>query len=180
MDNNDIMSDIPRFIEFVSEDIAPSSSCVGDFLSMYSNGLYENEGNEIEMDERGEISNQDLDAMKQMVREVRQNPDLIYQFCSISSALNNDHESFNRAIEAHGKWNQSTQSPDASGVNHLSQLHSSSPGTQATQFVPISPESSRDVWCCQECNSPNSLVSSREQSSTHPMMAGLPSEPLPF
>jgi len=109
-------------------------------------------------DDRYEVSHQDLDALKQMVREMLANPDLILCSPVYSNQITPIHDA-------------SSSAPLALAPTTVSSSRTSPNGLKSQDTVP--------TYLCQECNS-NVLLSLRPNEQVHPSSFGETIPTLPF
>ncbi|KAL3804184.1 hypothetical protein HJC23_013703 [Cyclotella cryptica] len=134
------MPNIPTFIEFVPED-----NNQHPLRNNLNNSLFELDSFDIDMDTEYDdsITNQDLLDLKAMVQEMKHNPSLIYEKCSLpmlkSSMISNSSSLPTRTTE---------NSPGHACV---------SINTSINELPSPPPRMRQGVQYCQECESPNTL-----------------------
>mmetsp|Transcript_6620 Transcript_6620/g.14342 ORF Transcript_6620/g.14342 Transcript_6620/m.14342 type:complete len:143 (+) Transcript_6620:145-573(+) len=87
-----------------------------------------------------DVTDDDLASMKLMIQEIRQNPDLLYQFCNIPGV--------NSRSEDLPDWDANTNSQNEETTRFLSKLKIDNDAKR------LLTSKSKESYFCQECNSP--------------------------
>ena len=163
--------DVPTFVYVELENTASSTSSVTPIGSRSVSGMSENEYDNLVYDyggsfnetkgcshtriEEDDVDVRDIQAMKQMVQEIRENPELLYERCSIPY-----RELF-----------------DTSSITVVTASSSSLATQRRISQQSISINSGNITICCQECNSLSAITPPLLLSSSSTAVGGLPLHP---
>lgn len=146
---------VPTNIEIASQDLEYTIDF--DYNSDDENSIEGDFDHQLHYDDNGkyDVSRQDLDALKRMVREMRANPELLHKSPVYSNAVVSMSNSYQ--ISPFCTYDASIAPPSP-----VSTMATSS----RTRFV--SPMEGSQVYLCQECNSDNVSSSQRPIEQFHP------------